>query len=298
MCLRFALQIFIAIRPNFVLHVLTSFWLTKDVRRRPTSNMASCTLLELPPEIRNKIYRHTLCYDGITPEVTSPWNPWQSRTYIRPWIPLPSPGDDSVTERPGLRVHLDVIAPIRNGIYPRAQLPVLASDILTLLRTCRQIYKEAHSIFWAENAFVFPDQDSMHAFTHGIGAKSFDLIRTLAIEKTADAEWINVNGCIDLGYWFADVRITPFLQALHLREWEIKFEDYYCHREHWVLEKSDPSEMKIRKLMIPCKTTYNWLTRPPTGHVTPVGVASGVIDDGLYDICALRYSLRRHCVII
>ena len=201
---------------------------------------------------------------------------------------------DFVDERSRVRMHLDVVAPVRNGIYPGVQLPVFASDILSLLCACRQINQEAHPIFWAENAFIFPDQDTMHAFTNRIGAKSLNLIRTLGIEKTVNAEWINVNGGIDLGYWFADARISPFLQA-HLYGWEAKFEDYGCERAHWVPDRSDPSEVKIRKLMIRCKTTYNWLTRPPTSEaleVKSIKGSSGVADDGLFETCALEYSLR------
>lgn len=261
--------------------------------------MTCRNFLELPAEIRNNVYRHVFCYDGITPEVRSAWNPWQSRTvYTAPWrTPLRNCFGNIITERSDLHVRLDVIAPIRKGIYPGAQLPVLASDVLSLLRTCRRIYEEAHSIFWAENAFIFPDQDTMHAFIHRLGTKSFELIRTLGIEKTVDAEWTNANGGIYLGYCFADVRIPPFLPALHLHGWESKVEEYYCQREHWVPEKSDSSELKIRKSKTACKTTYNWLTWPPTSGAKPVRDTSGVTEDGLYDVCALEYSMRRRCLI-
>ena len=251
-------------------------------------SMTSRTFLELPAEIRNDIYRHVLCYDGITPEVKSARSPWQSRTFCtRPSRnPLRRGQDLYCTERSGPRLQLDVIAPIRNGFYPGVQPPVPAGDILSLFRTCRRIYEEAHPIFWAENAFIFPDQDTMHAFTHRIGARCFALIRTLGIEKTVNAEWINLNGGLDLGYWFADVRMPPFLQALHLHGWETRFQEYDCVREHWFPDRSDPSEVKIRKSMIRCRTTYNWLTLPRTSRVGPVRDTSGVTDDGFYDDCA------------
>lgn len=262
--------------------------------------MTSRTLLELPAEIRNNIYRHALCYDGVTPEVISPWNPWQSRNvYSGLWeAPARIPCNNFLTEKSGLRLQLDVISPIRNGIYPGVQVPVLASDVLTLLRTCRQVYEEAHVIFWAENTFVFPDQDTLHAFAHRIGENSFQLIRTFGIEKTVNAEWINVDGRIDLGFWFADVRITPFLQALHLEGWGTKFEEHYCEREHWVPDNSDPSELKIRKFMIPCKTTYNWLTSPRTSKAKPVRDNSAATNDDFYDLCALEYSHARHFLTV
>ena len=280
MCLPFTLQTFITLCPD---HDPTS-----PIAEFLNISMASCTILELPAEIRIEIYRHVLCYDGITPEIKSVRNPWQSRTFrTGPWRNPFRMGQDSYsTERTGPRMQLDVIAPIRNGFYPGVQRPVPAGDILSLFRTCRQVYEEAHSIFWAENAFIFPDQDTMHAFTHHIGAKCFESIRTLGIEKTVNAEWINLNGGIDLGYWFADVRIPPFLQALHLHGWETRFEEYHCEREHWFPDRSDPSEVKIRKSMIRCRTTYNWLTLPRTKQVESVRDTSGVTDDGLYDTCA------------
>ena len=234
--------------------------------------MTPHVFLELPAEIRNVIYRYVLCYDGITPEVRSAWSPW------KPCAPCTRPQETSLsmrqgscrnleTERSSTRMQLDVMAPILKAFYPGVLPPVLASDTLNLLRVCRQIHKEAHGIFWAENAFIFSNQDTMHVFLHRISAKSFELIRMLGIEKTANAEWINLaNGGV-LGYWFADARIPLFLEPLHLYGLEIKFEEYVCLRDHWVADYSDPLELKIRKYMIRCKTTYNWLMWPSTSDM-------------------------------
>lgn len=266
----------------------------------PTSGMTSRTLLELPAEIRNNIYHHVLCYDGVAPEVISARYPGQSRKFCSGlWIaPVRIPCNRFITEQSGLRLQLDVIAPIRSGVYPGVQVPVLASDVLTLLRTCRQIYEEAHHMFWAENTFIFSDQDTLHAFTYRIGEKAFQSIRTFGIEKTVNAEWINVNGGIDLGFWFADVRITPFLQTLHLHGWETRFEEYYCEREHWVPDNSNPLELKIRKFMIPCKTTYNWLRSPWNSQAKPLRANYRAANDRLFDNCALRYSQARRYLIV
>ena len=108
-----------------------------------------------------------------------------------------------------------------------------------------------------------------------------------------------MDGGISLGFWFADVGAPPFLPALLLDGWETRFEEHYCEREHWVPDSSGPSELKIRKSMIPCKTTYNWLTSPSTGKAKPSKEKSGVTTDGFYDICALEYSLaRRHLILL
>lgn len=229
--------------------------------------MAPCPFLELPAEIRNNIYRHVLCYDGITPEVKSAWSPWKPCALrTRRWEPSLSIRQDSsrniTTERSHPRMQLNVMAPVREGFYPGLLPLVLASDVLSLLRVCRQVYEEAHVMFWAENAFIFTSQDTMHVFLHQISAKCFQLIRTLGIEQTVNVEWINLaNGGI-LGCRFADVRIPPSLQPLHLSGWAIKYEEYVCLRDRWVADCSDPSELKIKKVTNWCKTTYNWLTWP------------------------------------
>lgn len=158
--------------------------------------MTSRSFLDLPGEIRTKIYHQVLCYDGITPEVRSLWDPWHCGPVDgRPQeLCRLDPCAGRVTKPSGLHVQLDVMAPVRNGIAPGTQLPVLASDILTLPRTCRQVYEEAHPIFWAENAFIFPDQDALHAFTQCFNAKCLNFIGRLGIEATDDTERLDRRG--------------------------------------------------------------------------------------------------------
>ena len=230
--------------------------------------MPSRTFLELPAEIRNDIYRHVLCYDGIKPEVKTPRTPRLPRvnSYPRPVKnPLCTIREScdwrNKTEESHSRMQLNVITPVRSGFHPVLHSPVSTKDVLSLLSVCRQIYSETHPIFWAENAFIFPDQDTMHTFLHRIGRKPFSSIQALAIETTANAEWITLpDGDIDLGYWFADARIPPFLQPLHLYGWEISFEEYTGVRDAWIADYSDP--LSFRKIRIGCQTTYNWLTWP------------------------------------
>lgn len=229
--------------------------------------MASRTFLELPAEIRNNIYRHVLCYDGIKPEVKTASTPWPPRvnSYPRPSNnPFRTTEDSCGTrkiEESSSRMQLDVITPVRRGFYSGVQSSVSAREVLALLCACRQTYEEAYSIF--------PDQDAMHNFLHRIGPKPFALIQTLGIETTANAEWISLpDGDIDLGYWFADARIPPLLPPPHLYGWEISFEDYTGVRDAWIADYSDP--LRFRKIRIGCQTTYNWLTWPRTGVVEPI----------------------------
>ena len=255
--------------------------------------MTSRVFLELPAEIRNNIYRHALCYDGIIPEVRPSWTAWQSHTVCTTsWkTPLPMSrelGSNLATDWSSLRMRLDVMAPVRKGFYPGVVPSVLASDILNPLRACRQIYKEAHDIFWAENTFIFLDQETMHAFLHRIGTKNFNLIRSLGIERTINADCVYLaNTIVDMGYTVADIRIPPFLEQLHLHGWESKVEEYSCSRDYWFLDNSDPAELKITKFLIRCKTTYNWLTWPSNSEVEPTKETSGATGDSLYSVCAM-----------
>lgn len=201
------------------------------------------------------------------------------------------------TERSHPRMQLDVMAPVRKGFYPGLLPLVLASDVLNLLRVCRQVYEETHTIFWAENSFIFLSQYTMHVFLHQISAKSFELIRTLGIDNNVNAEWIKLaNGGI-LGGWFADVRIPPFLQPLHLSGWAINYEEYICLRDHWVADCSDPPELKMRKFLIRCKTTYNWLTWPSTSEMERIKDTSGVTSDISHNIWTVKALPSRCCLI-
>ncbi|KAF2116377.1 hypothetical protein BDV96DRAFT_51154 [Lophiotrema nucula] len=79
-----------------------------------------CRLLELPAELRNRIYSYALQVDGKVNPSTRP-----AVTYIKP------------------------------GRSRRAQSGPEACSALALLQTCKQINAEAFSFYYSENAFVF-----------------------------------------------------------------------------------------------------------------------------------------------
>ena len=231
------------------------------------SDLTSCHLLTLPAEIRNNIYRHVLCYDGIKPEVRSAWTPWEQWDLCKGPCNLRvrhSSRHESCNnfdhERSSLRMQLDVFAPVRRGFFTSDLPPVFANYVLNILRTCRKIYEEAHAIFWAENAFVFSSRLTTSWFKDWISDKSFELIRTLAIEDRVDIEWGNWRGSSLQKRCFA--RLPPVLQQPgHSYGWKINSDEYDCLRDHWSTDISNPRELKIRHHIIPCKIIYNWQTR-------------------------------------
>lgn len=217
--------------------------------------MAPLHLLKLPAEIRDKMYRHVLCFDGVKPAIRFDWNPWQP----------------SLTERSGLRMQVNVITPVRNGEYPGDLSHLLASDALSLLRTCHQVYKEAKFIFWAENAFIFLNGESMSTFMHQIRPECMQLIRILGIESVVDAVSLKIaNGGNEDRVWPAHDSRPPVLQPLQLDGWEVKVDNYLCKRLHWVPNPSELSYVQIRGLKIECMITYFWQTRPESSKVEPL----------------------------
>ncbi len=97
-------------------------------------------LLNLPAEIRNTIYRYILVFDGVEPGFR--FEP-KGRTNVMNGL-----------------IRLNILTRGRyRQIYGGRDFrdsPFLpACEVLALLSTCRQIYKEARVIFWTENAFVF-----------------------------------------------------------------------------------------------------------------------------------------------
>ena len=266
--------------------------------------MTSLHLLKLPGEIRNNIYRHVLCYDGIKPEVRPAWTPWE------PWDLCTGPCNlrfphssrhDSCNnfdhERSSLRMQLDVIAPLRRGTYPNNLPPVFASHVLNMLRTCRQIYEEAHAIFWAENAFVFSSTLVMSRFVERISDKAFELIRTLGIENRVDTEWVIQRGSSFQKCSFA--KVPPFLQQPgRSYEWEIKVDEYDCLRDDWVTNCSNPPELKITKNMIPCKTIYSWLTRLSTSKARLTTHDAGATNNNSHDLCVPESPSTRRCLTL
>ena len=192
-------------------------------------------------------------------------------------------------------MQLDVIAPVRRGTYHNDLPLVIASYVLSILRTCRQIYEEAHAIFWAENAFVFSSLLTMSRFVDQINDKSFKLIRTLGIENRVDIEWMNRRGPSFQKCWFA--RIPDFLQQPRSSyEWEIKMDEYDCLRDDWVTDCNNPPELKITKHMIPCKTIYSWLTQLSTSEARLITHDAAATNNGSHDLCVPESPSIRRCL--
>ena len=251
--------------------------------------MTSPHLLNLPGEIRNNIYRQLLCYDGIKLEIRPNWSPWE------PWNSRVGPCNHLRHHHSCLnclRMQLDVIAPVRRGNYAGV-LPVFASHILNILRTCRQIHEEAHAIFWTENAFVFSGLPTMAKFVERIGDKPFRLIRTLGIENRVDIDWMNRRGRAILEN-FRSERVPPFLQQPHRpHEWEIKVDQYDCLRDHWFTDCGSRGEIKLTSCKIPCKTIYVWMTRLSTSEVR-LTTDSADATDGSHGLCTVKSLPIRH----
>ena len=135
---------------------------------------SSSRFLDLPAEIRNKIYRELLCFDGIMPE---------SRWYWR-WCNQLCDGFRTA-KNPGsaLRFQVDTVISVNNAIAPLNRPTLDAQWILMIFLTCRQIYNEAHVVFWSENAFVFRSEYRTARFLGTIGNAQQNLLRRIGLEQ-------------------------------------------------------------------------------------------------------------------
>ena len=164
------------IRNNMVMQAIES---TKSNTTKMASDIShgihedeiSYTFLNFPPEIRNRIYRELLVYDGITPEVKSHTHnyevdpdfreadPHWSGCYRMRQCPKPrglfpvDPDEANEVELGAQRLQLNVIRHARNSILPVERPRIFAKDILSIFSTCKQIHAEARTIFWTENSF-------------------------------------------------------------------------------------------------------------------------------------------------
>ncbi|KAL9581344.1 MAG: hypothetical protein Q9203_005933 [Teloschistes exilis] len=121
--------------------------------------MAPTTLLTLPGEIRNQIYREVLVYDAIEVQgIPSPFkSPRRSIFFLGP-------------------------PPSEKDAFHRV---MFARDLLALLLVSRQIFNEALPIFLGENRFYIIYHDFLHHFVTGNGAKRMAMLSdvTLYIEE-------------------------------------------------------------------------------------------------------------------
>ncbi|KAL9577462.1 MAG: hypothetical protein Q9212_006350 [Teloschistes hypoglaucus] len=131
--------------------------------------MAPITLLTLPAEIRNQIYRELLVYDTI--EI---YYPWDKPSHL--WIEVTLPKKDA----------------FRDGGFFR--------DFLALLLVNRQMYNEALPIFLGENKFHADFNAFYRYFVNGTGARRMALLSdvTLSIEFDHDDFYDDGEHCIGL----------------------------------------------------------------------------------------------------
>ena len=180
-------------------------------------------------------------------------------------------------------MQLDVIASMRRGLNPRRLPSVPANHVLNLLCVCRQIFEEAHGIFWGENVFIFADLHTMYAFLHRIGARSSRTIKMLGVEMTDNEKRIHmVDGDNLLRYSFSKVQIPLSLLSLHLPRWETRVEEFSCPKWFWTTEDSYFS--KSKRTLIPCMIPYNWLTRPTTSKMEMIQNTVDATNDDIQDL--------------
>jgi len=110
------------------------------VKTSPKRSLKRSRLVNLPAEIRNTIYRYVLVFDGVEPGFR--FEPKERTDVINGLMRL-----DALTRGRDRQTF--------GGRDSRSSLFLAACEVLALLSTCRQIYKEARAIFWTENAFVF-----------------------------------------------------------------------------------------------------------------------------------------------
>lgn len=151
------------------------------------------SFLDLPGEVRNQIYRPALVFNGIRPMApdcypylrdvvveigwTSRWDEDWRDGIISPLVPF---------------MQLDDLAVDTSKIYgSRKEKPTIPTcEVLAVLSTCKQIYHEARTIFWAENTFVFSTQYDQWAFVRGLGQDRRNLITKLGLRIICHEHWV------------------------------------------------------------------------------------------------------------
>lgn len=139
----------------------------KPIHSRPS--LKGLSFFDLPGEIRNPIYRHVLVSNGIKPE-------FLSRTEEKK-------GPRKLTEKMKGPMKLKVLTrfPCPQGYFTRDHSLVPARKVLALFFTCKQIYREAKGIFWAENSFLFNDFLEAHTFLKMLGRERRNLISRFGV---------------------------------------------------------------------------------------------------------------------
>ncbi len=115
--------------------------------------------LELPRELRDKIYAFSLCdYEEIEARLRVP-DPTPSPQPVRTFV---------------LRHH-------KKAGKTRTQDLVYPSRFLALLGVNRQVYKEALPIFYSRNTFAFSDPKDLYLFTGSLAKRRRDCVTRIRL---------------------------------------------------------------------------------------------------------------------
>jgi hypothetical protein len=68
---------------------------------------------------------------------------------------------------------------------------------LGILRTCRQIYEEANSIFYTENNFYFRDARNLLQFVNDIGHANLKLVKKVSFRNDTSSLWQLLDKLVD-----------------------------------------------------------------------------------------------------
>ncbi|KAF2654943.1 hypothetical protein K491DRAFT_716708 [Lophiostoma macrostomum CBS 122681] len=200
--------------PRGILETLVAEEIMQRPKKKPTAGSLAVQpfrLLDLPPELRNYIYRFVLSVDGkINPIRRTP------TSYIRS----------------GLNRQRSSASATRPGPEP--------SSVLAFVQINRQIYEEATSYFYSVNQFVFYYPDQVLEFLRVLNPFRKDHITavTLWYPRTGFHEALLLESA------FRELKQLPALKKL-----EIILEDEPPAHLGYDLARHRPGERKLKKFV-------------------------------------------------
>lgn len=172
----------------------------QPITPRPMQCRRGTCFLDLPAEIRNVIYRDALVFNGITPLIMR--NAWSIRAQNRTRLPCSYWEEDwkgGIDRNTEMYLKVDVMKYDSNGWFysyldSMKYRTVTLPRVLSLLSTCRQIYKEARPIFWGANVFVLRNEYDQAFFVRWLNQERRNLIRKLGVrvighQSRSSDEW-------------------------------------------------------------------------------------------------------------